>query len=1645
MALGKDKNKLDKDERNKTHDARYAMIRFVLLTAGLLFSFTVPVRASDLFTVGEPQTVAGGGIGDGGPALAASLLPQSVAAGPDGAIYIADEQHNLVRAVEADGTIRTVVGSGQYGFNGERPALGVALQVPTGLAGDADGRLYLVDLGNRQVRVLGRDGVLRTLLSADHPLVRAAPGRFAPADLAVGMDGTAYVADRGNHVVWEVGADGEVRRLAGTGERGFDDDRPAREARLADPRAVAVGADGAVFIADTGNRRVRRVDPQGRISTWTGHGGELNWEGRILPWHASVKPVDLAFDQEWGLLIVDALKPRLLRQGPTAMVVEIAVFADGEDPAAVAVDGQGRYLVAGPRQVWRLDAEGGQIERVAGNGRIRASGDGGEAGNASLFQPFALAFDAEGNLHIADRRNHLVRRVRPDGTIERVAGTGAPGFGGDGGPALEARLHNPTGLAFDAEGNLHIADERNHRVRRVDAFGRIETVAGTGAPGFGGDGGPALEARLHNPTGLAFDAEGNLHIADAGNGRIRRLKRNGTIETVAGSGRTWPLEGNGPALETALLLPVDVQVDEGGRLVIVDAGAHRILRLGSDGLLRVVVGTGSAGRGADGSRAAEAALARPLGALPDGAGGVYVADSDNRRLVHVDGEGVLRLLSEAVGWPARLARPAGGGLVFADIGGNKVGRLAVARRWVSPEERVRLPAGHEVEAAAGLPVEGLLEVVYDPHAHRLYVTHKEGLDRVLDSGVRVPHAPFQARLYSTLPAAEGLYVGTPEVLGRPLPLTLIRPGEEPFPERVELWFEGADALGWSDGLLVHQRSGRVLRLEAEGLREVARLAPGEAVLQGAPDGTFYIALKPSRELLRAQDLDGDGRVRGPLELRSLAFLEAEPVAMAYQGGLHVATAGCIFRLEEGDRLEEFASGFAPGLLDIAAGPGGEIYALEGETGGGRLLRLRPAAPALGVWPQRLDFGGQILGEAGTRTVVLRNDGSLPVVLELEDHSGAQVVGDPVRLEPGEVRQVEVRLAPRQPGLADEVLVWRSAADGEELLRLPVAIEGLAPVLQTAAAVDFGVVPVGGQGNRILKVRNDGSAPLEIRRIKTEEDFTHGFAEPAILVPGGELEIGLSLSADERRGYEGTLRIFSNDPEGEVRTIPLRGRGGQAELGPVPAALDLGPVLVGQAGQQNLELKNAGEVDLLVQQVLTGTRRLIVSPRQAVIPPGATRILALQFRPGVYGQVEGELSFVTNDPERPEVGIPFSGKGLSSRLQISAAEHAFPPVSLGESRIWYLVLSNLSPQPVAVEEVASNNAQFRVVSKPGRLGPGGRGMVQVEYRPTRPGETRGVLSIRTDLDEAPQVDVALRARARVPTRLSLEPVAGPLHPGAEIEVPVRVQEAVDLNGLVLELSLPAGAEFLGVDFPGGSLFAGEEGPLFIETWKGAGRLEVGISLTGERAAEGISGAGLLGLLRFRTPGGGSLAIERAVFRAASGAVDTLVQETAVELVLMGDFDGNGRVDLADFFVLVDRLGQFPEGEQARFDLDGDGRIDAADVSLLLELLSPEAAAKAAAELEPEPAELRLLPAYPNPFNAEVTLSLAVPREQAVELVIYNALGQQVRALVAGRLGPGVQRVAWDGRDDRGRAAGSGLYLAVLRGGTERRHQRLLRLR
>jgi RHS repeat-associated protein len=342
------------------------------------------------------------------------------------------------------------------------------------------------------------------------------------------------------------------------------------------------------------------------------------------------------------------------------------------------------------------------ITTVAGGGSGSGTGDGEPATAANLVAPADAVVGPDGALYIADRGYQRVRRVDANGVITTVAGTGAAGFSGDGGPAALAQLHDPAGLAFGPDGSLYIADSLNHRIRRLDRSGMISTVAGTGTPGFNESEGAATLMQLSTPTGLAAGPGGELYIADSGNHLIRQITPDGRLIIVAGNRSGGYSGDNGPAKDARLNYPTAVTVARDGSFYIADRNNHRVRKVAIDGRIFTMAGNGVEGTGGDGEQAIQASLAFPAKIALAGDDTLYIADQNNHRVRKVDPGGYITTVAggdssgaDGDGGPAVLARlnfPQGvtlapdGDLYVVDTGNHRVRKIERAAASMSGGE-----------------------------------------------------------------------------------------------------------------------------------------------------------------------------------------------------------------------------------------------------------------------------------------------------------------------------------------------------------------------------------------------------------------------------------------------------------------------------------------------------------------------------------------------------------------------------------------------------------------------------------------------------------------------------------------------------------------------------------------------------------------------------------------------------------------------------------------------------------------------------------------------------------------------------------------------------------------------------------------------
>lgn len=543
------------------------------------------------------DTVAGSGwIGDDGPATQSILRqPGGVAAGGMGSVYIAETGGHRVRKVDRSGVITTVAGTGVAGFSGDGgPADQAQLASPYGLAADIFGNLYIADLGNARVRRVGLDGKVTTIAGGGTPPL------IAPRNLVADDEGNVYISDFGAHRVLRIGTDGVITIIAGTGTPGYSGDGGlATAGQLAYPAGLALGFDGALYVADSANHAVRRI-ASGIITTVASVGS----------------PVGLAFDLFANLYVADVEAGALLRIPASSSLPPLPIHATD---VARATD----FSMYAP------DSAAGVVRRIPLSGEITVAA-GGPIPGELLNHPSGVAADASGDLYIADRDHHRVRRVAVDGTVTTVA-SGVP-------------WSSPSAISVDGAGNIYIVDSGLRQVMRITPAGAVGRIA------------PNLA--LTSPSSVVADAFGNIYIADTGAGKILSVDASGVTATLLGNlagPQGLALDGAGHLFFTeqdaarvrqldlagravtefapgAWRIPRGIAVSAAGDVFVADTGRQQIVRVNTAGEVLAIAGTGVPGYSGDGGDAALATLNFPWDVAIGPGGALYVADLDNHRV-----------------------------------------------------------------------------------------------------------------------------------------------------------------------------------------------------------------------------------------------------------------------------------------------------------------------------------------------------------------------------------------------------------------------------------------------------------------------------------------------------------------------------------------------------------------------------------------------------------------------------------------------------------------------------------------------------------------------------------------------------------------------------------------------------------------------------------------------------------------------------------------------------------------------------------------------------------------------------------------------------------------------------------------------------
>ena len=632
-------------------------------------------------TTGVVTTIAGNGQAgtSNGPGASASFnQPEGVAVDAAGNVYVADAGNNLIRKITPGGLVTTF-------------ASGIGN--PSGIAVDANGNVYVADFVNNLIKIITPGGTVRIFAGSGVAGADDGTGSTAsfnhPAGIAIDAAGYLYVTDEGDHLIRKITPGALVSTLAGSGAPGSADGK-GNAASFNAPVGIAVDDIGNLYIADSGNQTIRKVTPNGTVTTLAGKAGVQGRAGGQGAAASFYTPRGIAIDANGNLYIGDQVNNLVRQVSARGYAINLplpaglnfdyktgiisgtpAVAAPAQDYVITAYNNGGEssftlnidvetpiIIVVEPPSISYVTPQNyiinntiiplepantggpvpntiyGQVNGFAGNGSPGSANGQGAAATFSAFH--AVATDLVGNIYLTD--NNLIRKITPSGTVTTLAGSGAAGSAD--GPGTTASFNQPLGITVNGNGVVYVADTKNNVIRRITPAGVVTTLAGSlGATGQ--TNGQGAAASFNAPQGLGIDENGNIYVADAGNNLIRQISPSGFVKTFAGTGIQGSTDG--PSVAASFNNPVSIAVDLNNNVYVADAGDHVIRLITTAGIVSTLAGSGVAGS-ADGQYRA-ASFNNPSGITADVAGNIYVADAANNLIRKIDKTGLVSTLA----------------------------------------------------------------------------------------------------------------------------------------------------------------------------------------------------------------------------------------------------------------------------------------------------------------------------------------------------------------------------------------------------------------------------------------------------------------------------------------------------------------------------------------------------------------------------------------------------------------------------------------------------------------------------------------------------------------------------------------------------------------------------------------------------------------------------------------------------------------------------------------------------------------------------------------------------------------------------------------------------------------------------------------
>ncbi len=614
------------------------------------------------------MTLAGTGIAgfvEGAGSVARFNYPYGLTLDPSGNVYVADSLNHRIRRVTSGGLVSTYAGTGTAGSVDASNALTAQFDTPQSVV-VAGGSLFVADTFNDRIRkiVIASDQVVRTAstLAGSSSGFANGTGTAAqfntPSGLATDGAGGLYVADEQNHRIRKIiTSTGEVTTVAGTGVAGLVNGKPD-VAEFRAPTGVLVGLDGNLVVADAQNHALRRIVIKPLtvdvVSNTYFTGGSVAQVKAVLDVAALGLDPSVTYYFRWKSLPSGITQPLGQSFFLYDFPVVVTEAATNVTPSAARLNALVDPKSSRTTVALEYSTDPGllkpyEVTTLAGSG---AAGFGEGNGPAAQFSnPSGVVIRANGDSFVADRLNHRIRMITAAGVVSTFAGSGVAGFSDATGTL--AQFEKPTGIASDSSGNLYVADESNHRIRKITTAGVVTTFAGTGVAGFAD--GALAAAKFLYPAGVAVDAADNVYVADAGNQRIRKITvATGMVTTLAGTGVAG--FNDGAAASAQFSSPQALAVSAAGSVLVADTGNHCIRVIDASGV------TTLAGRGVEGfldGLGGTALFASPRGIALDGDGIAYIADRGNHRIRRIATDGQVTTLAGS-GTPGQVNSPAVG-------------------------------------------------------------------------------------------------------------------------------------------------------------------------------------------------------------------------------------------------------------------------------------------------------------------------------------------------------------------------------------------------------------------------------------------------------------------------------------------------------------------------------------------------------------------------------------------------------------------------------------------------------------------------------------------------------------------------------------------------------------------------------------------------------------------------------------------------------------------------------------------------------------------------------------------------------------------------------------------------------------------------